>query len=84
MAQGVWSEINVTEAVWTIPGPRMKRRNPHNVYLLRQALDILVALKMCAGASPYIFPNSYDEDKPMSPALTPSPAHFLKVNRTAE
>lgn len=68
MAQGAWSEINFTEAVWTIPGPRMKRRNPHNVYLSRQALDILVALKMCAGASPYIFPNRYDGDKPMSDA----------------
>lgn len=68
LAHGTWSEINFTDAVWTIPGPRMKRRNPHNVYLSRQALDILVALKTCAGSSHYIFPNRYDGDKPMSNA----------------
>ena len=44
-----WSEIHFEHAVWTIPGPRMKRRNPHNVYLSRQVMDILVAFKTCAG-----------------------------------
>jgi integrase len=68
MAEGEWSEVNFTERVWTIPAVRMKRRNPHNVYLSEQALDILVALKTCAGASRYIFPSRYDGDQPMSKA----------------
>ena len=49
------SEIHFEHAVWTIPGPRMKRRNPHNVYLCRQVMDILVAFKTCAGGSRYIW-----------------------------
>jgi integrase len=68
MAEGTWGEVNFTERVWTIPAARMKRRNPHNVYLADQALDILVALKTCAGGSPYIFPSRYDGDQPISKA----------------
>jgi integrase len=68
MAEGLWSEVDFTRRVWTIPGPRMKRRNPHNVYLSDQALDILVALKTCAGGSEYIFPSRYDGDQPISKA----------------
>lgn len=68
MSEGEWSEVNFTERVWVIPAARMKRRNPHNVYLSEQALDILVALKTCAGASRYVFPSRYDGDKPMSKA----------------
>lgn len=30
LIMGEWSEINFTDAVWTIPARRMKRRNPHN------------------------------------------------------
>jgi integrase len=63
-----WREINFTGAVWTVPAERMKRRNPHNVYLSRQALDILVALKTCAGGSRYILPSRYDPDAHMSHA----------------
>ncbi|MBZ2209325.1 tyrosine-type recombinase/integrase [Massilia soli] len=68
MTEGEWGEVNFTSAVWTIPATRMKRRNPHNVYLSQQALDILVALKTCAGSSRYLFPSRYDSDKPMSKA----------------
>jgi integrase len=68
MGEGEWTEVNFSDRVWTIPAARMKRRNPHNVYLSEQALDILVALKTCAGASRYIFPSRYDGDKPMSKA----------------
>jgi integrase len=68
MAEGVWTEVDFTNGVWAIPAARMKRRNPHNVYLSDQALDILVALKTCAGSSRFIFPSRYDGDKPMSKA----------------
>jgi integrase len=68
MGEGEWTEVNFTDRVWTIPAVRMKRRNPHNVYLSEQALDILVTLKTCAGSSPYIFPSRYDGDQPISKA----------------
>lgn len=68
MSEGRWEEVSFSERVWTIPASRMKRRNPHNVYLSEQALDILVTLKTCAGASKFIFPSRYDGDQPMSKA----------------
>ena len=68
MTNAEWSEINFSEAVWTVPAERMKRRNPHNVYLSWQALDILVALKTCAGGSRYVLPSRYDPHEHMSDA----------------
>lgn len=46
----------------------MKRRNPHLVFLSRQALDFFIALKTLAGGSEYILPSRYDSDLPMSAA----------------
>ena len=46
----------------------MKRSKPHNVYLSRQTLDIMIALKTCAGDSRYLLPSRYDADAPMSRA----------------
>lgn len=68
LAGATWDEINFTDAVWTIPKERMKRRNPHLVFLSRQALEILIALKTFAGGSQYILPNRYDGEKHMSDA----------------
>ncbi|AWQ17838.1 integrase [Pantoea ananatis] len=68
LTNATWNEINFTEALWTIPKERMKRRNPHLVFLCRQAMDILIALKTFAGGSDYILPSRYDSDAPMSSA----------------
>jgi len=46
----------------------MKRRNPHNVYLSRQAIDMFIALKTCAAGSRYVLPSRYDADLPISNA----------------
>ncbi|MFT4253326.1 MAG: tyrosine-type recombinase/integrase [Caulobacter sp.] len=63
-----WDEVDFVNAVWTIPTERMKSGKPHNVYLSRQALDIMIALKTCAGNSPYLLPSRYEADQPMSRA----------------
>ena len=68
LLDGVWDEVDFEHAVWSIPKERMKRNKAHNVYLARQSLDILVALKTCAGNSRYILPSRYDADAPMSRA----------------
>ncbi|MDS1786473.1 tyrosine-type recombinase/integrase [Vibrio parahaemolyticus] len=68
LTNATWNEINFSEALWTIPKERMKRRNPHLVFLSRQAMDILIALKTFAGGSDYILPSRYDADAPMSSA----------------
>ncbi|MAS96481.1 MAG: integrase [Hirschia sp.] len=68
VAHATWDEISFQEGVWTIPKERMKTGLPHSVYLSRQALDILVALKTCAGGSKYVFPSRYDSFRPISNA----------------
>lgn len=68
LQDAVWDEVDFENAVWSIPKERMKRRNPHNVYLSQQALDIFIALKTCAGNSQYVLPSRYDADAPMSRA----------------
>lgn len=68
LQDGVWPEVDFENAVWSIPAARMKRSRPHNVYLSTQMLDILIALKTCAGNSRYILPSRYDADAPMSRA----------------
>ena len=68
LTDATWDEVNFTEGVWTIPAARMKRRNPHLVFLSQQALDFFVALKTFAGGSRYVLPSRYDPDLPMSKA----------------
>jgi len=68
LLDAVWDEVDFSNAVWTIPKARMKRRKAHNVYLSRQSLDIMIALKTCAGNSLYVLPSRYDADAPMSRA----------------
>lgn len=68
LQDAVWDEVDFENAVWSIPKERMKRSKAHNVYLSRQMLDILIALKTCAGDSRYLLPSRYDSDAPMSRA----------------
>jgi integrase len=68
LLDAVWDEVDFENAVWSIPKERMKRSKPHNVYLSQQSLDILIALKTCAGNSRYLLPSRYDADAPMSRA----------------
>ncbi len=77
VAYATWDEISFDDALWTIPKDRMKTDLPHNVYLSSQALDILVALKTCAGGSRYVFPSRYDTFKPISNAT------FNRITTTA-
>jgi len=68
LQDATWDEVDFENAVWSIPKERMKRSKAHNVYLAQQAIDILVALKTCAGNSKYLLPSRYDADAPMSRA----------------
>src|ERR1700747_3917121 len=68
LQDATWDEVDFENAVWTLPKERMKRSKAHNVYLSRQVLDILIALKTCAGNSRYGLPSRYDADAPMSRA----------------
>ena len=68
LQDATWDEVDFENAVWTIPKERMKRSKAHNVYLSRQTLDIMIALKTCARNSRYLLRSRYDADAPMSRA----------------
>lgn len=61
----------------------MKRSKAHNIYLSRQILDIMIALKTCAGNSRYLLPSRYDADDPMSRA-TFNRITYLVVEKAKE
>ena len=61
-----WSEIDLDEAAWNIPGPKMKTREPHLVPLAEQAVEILRELHPLTGASRFVFPSARSSARPMS------------------
>jgi integrase len=65
LLEATWNEFDFDNRVWSIPKERMKKSKPHNVYLSDQSIDILIALKTCAGNSRYLLPSRYDADEPM-------------------
>mgnify|MGYP001007849239 FL=1 len=69
LLHATWDEVSFENATWTIPASRMKAGRSHVVYLSRQALDILITFKMCAGYSDYLLPsNNQSSQKTMSQA----------------
>ena len=72
-----WSEIDLDEALWTIPAERMKAGRAHRVPLAPRALEILERAKLFAGPSQLVFPGR-DPDRPMSNMI------FLMVLRRME
>lgn len=68
LIEATWNEVDFEKATLTIPKQRMKGRNPHVVYLSRQALDIFVALHTCAADSKFVLPSRYDPNRCMSHA----------------
>ncbi|MDA8127104.1 MAG: tyrosine-type recombinase/integrase [Betaproteobacteria bacterium] len=68
LIHATWDEVDFEKALWSIPKKRMKASKAHNIYLSQQALDIMVALRTCAGGSRYLIPSRYDADKCMSNA----------------
>jgi integrase len=63
-----WSEIDMTEALWTVPGDRMKAGREHRVPLSDGALDVMrevAKLRTDKGAGAPVFPGG-KVDKPLS------------------
>ena len=73
-----WSEIDIDNAMWTIPAEReplpgvkfshrgSKMRTPHLVPLSQQAVAILAELQTWAGENGLIFTGAHDPRKPIS------------------
>lgn len=61
-----WDEIDFDDAVWIIPGERMKRDKDHVVLLSSQALAMFEELKSLSSGSIWVFPSTHSLDKPIS------------------
>jgi integrase len=52
-----WCEFDLDNAIWTIPGERMKMRQPHIVPLSKQAFAALQELHKLTGGGDVLFPS---------------------------
>ena len=84
LREATWDEVDFGDAAWTISKERMKRSKAHNIYLSHQAIDIMIALKTCAGNSRYLLPSRYDADAPMSRATFNRITHLVVERASRE
>lgn len=68
-----WAEMDLNNALWTIPSARMKRTkegkengDDHLVPLPKQAIELLKPLKALTGHGRLVFPGERDHDRPIS------------------
>lgn len=68
LISATWDEFDLDNALWEIPGWRMKMRNPHIVPLSRQAVALLREQKEETGHlnTPWVFPSQVRPKDPMS------------------
>ena len=67
-----WSEIDVEDRVWRIPGERMKTGAEHRVPLSEAALDVLERAKALDGGGGFVFPSPIRPGQPLSDATLPN------------
>lgn len=61
-----WSEIDLDGSTWSIPGSRMKLKEPHIVPLATQSMDILRDLQSFSGGGKFVFPSPRNKGMPIS------------------
>ena len=64
-----WSEMDLDEKTWTIPGERMKSGKKHRVPLTDAAIKILRRADSLRDGSDLVFPSSQNPGKVMSSAI---------------
>jgi integrase len=61
-----WSEVDLENAIWSIPGHRMKMASDHIVPLSTQAVALLQDLHLVTGDRPLAFPSIKGDGRPLS------------------
>ena len=61
-----WSELDLDEGLWVIPGLKTKRNRDHLVPLAVQAIKILRDLEPHTGHFQWVFPSGHGPRRPMS------------------
>jgi integrase len=73
-----WSEIDLSEAVWTIPAGKAKNKLPHRVPLSPFALELLEQIRSLGGRK-WVFPSPRRQGPITGPAID----HAMRDNREA-
>jgi integrase len=63
-----WDEIDLSEAIWTVPADRMKKRIEHRVPLSRAAIDVLTRMQE-KRINEFVFPATIRGTKRISEAV---------------
>ncbi len=66
LINAAWQEIDLDNALWTIPETRMKLRRKHLVPLSSQVVELLQGLYEVTGDTPYLFANWNKRNKPIT------------------
>jgi len=66
LRMATWSEIDLDQALWTIPAERMKMKRLHYVPLSRQAVSCLERLKTFYEPKGLLFPSLRSDQRPIS------------------
>ena len=64
--RATWDEIDMHEAVWTIPSNRMKAGVEHRVPLVDAALEVLATAQLLSDGSNLVFPSLMKPGHPLS------------------
>ncbi|WP_186424781.1 tyrosine-type recombinase/integrase [Cupriavidus metallidurans] len=73
----MWSELDLGQRVWVIPGDRMKMKREHRVPLSRQAVTVLKAQQVLSGRGVHVFPPvAAYKDRPVDRPMSENGANF--------
>ena len=64
----LWSEVDLGEGTWRIPGERMKAGVEHRVPLSTPAVDLLERAGKLGDGKEFVFPSPVRQDRPLSDA----------------
>ncbi len=64
--EATWDEVDMHDAVWTIPGNRMKAGAEHRVPLVEAALEVLTTAQLLDDGSNLVFPSLMKPRHPLS------------------
>ncbi|WP_375598472.1 tyrosine-type recombinase/integrase [Devosia sp. Naph2] len=77
-----WTELNLANAVWTIPAAKTKMRREHQVPLSRQALEVIEEMRKMASDGIYVFPSMMSGKKLLSENSMNSAMRRMGVRRS--
>jgi integrase len=61
-----WAEVDLDNAIWSIPGEKMKMRRPHRIPLTLRAIALLRDLRVMTGKGKFLFPSVRSASRCMS------------------